>query len=159
MIEAKKLARKCRKIICMTDTLRRAKLVRDWRTGCGLSTADLAAQITKLSGPKVRRQNIEQFEAGDIDRPRYLPELARVMGYASVDQLIRCEPPPKAGQESELSPEALALARSFDRIPKGQIEQMALAMCKTAIEQAIAASQAVSTPLGESIPATGTNGR
>lgn len=118
--------------------------MRDWRTERGLSTVELAAQITKLNGPKVRRQNIEQFEAGAIDRPRYLPELARVMGYASTDQLIRCEAPPKGGQEDGLSAEALALARSFDRIPKGQLEKMALAMCETAIAQAIASAQPTS---------------
>lgn len=157
MIDANNLARKKRKMLCVTDTLRRAALVRDWRLGRGMSTADLAAQITKMGGPKVRRQNIEQFESGDVERPRYLPELARVMGYASTDQLIRCEPPPQADQAGGLSAEALALARSFDRIPKGPIGAMALAMCETAIQQAIAAAQGM--PLGESIPTTGTHGR
>lgn len=53
-----------------------------------MSPADLAARVP------TSRQNIENFESGDVQEPRYLPELARVMGYASTDDLRALKPPP-----------------------------------------------------------------
>jgi len=121
--------------------VRRGKLIQEWRVRRGLNAPELARQLTAQGGPRVSRQQIEQLEAGEVDRPRYLPELARAMGYLSVDQLLRCEPPPEQA-DRPLSPDALALARSLDRIESDELRRVAYATCEATISTLMLQSSA-----------------
>lgn len=59
------------------------KVVQEWRASQRphMSVAELARKVG------VDYQNIQHLEAGDVERPRYLPELAAAMGM-SVEDLI-----------------------------------------------------------------------
>jgi hypothetical protein len=82
---AKFLACKYRKMLCMTTP---GDVVREWReTVLKVSPANLAKRI------QTTRQSIENFEGGLTDRPRFLPELAQLMGL-SVQELLSGKRPP-----------------------------------------------------------------
>ena len=70
------------------------EIVAAWRGKRGLSVREVADLIG------VKRQSIEQLEAGEVQQPRYLHRLARVMGYASTDQLLQGFPPPDEGDQA-----------------------------------------------------------
>lgn len=74
----------------MTRPLTLGSIVKTWRTAepRKWTTAELAKAVG------TSRQNIENLEAGAVGNPRYLQALARVMGYASIDDLLDLKPPP-----------------------------------------------------------------
>lgn len=83
MIEANEFAYKGCKIICMSSTPEHpGHIVKPWREARGWSQKKLG----DLAGG-VSRQNIANLEAGEVTNPHYLPALAKVMGYASSDDL------------------------------------------------------------------------
>ena len=76
-------------MVCMNS---RGEIVKQWREAQGLNTRQLADAVG------TSRQNIENLEADLVDQPRYLPKLARVMGYTSTDELLALrDPPPVQG--------------------------------------------------------------
>ncbi len=96
-----------RKMLCMTT---RGKLVRAWREARGLKTADVARMAN------TSRQNIENLESDEVAFPRYLPRLAKAMGYARTDDLLALKPPP------DLSPGWVPPAEGTPEIdPKAQM--------------------------------------
>lgn len=68
----------------------RGQLVKEWREARGMTTRALAKAIG------TSRQNIENLEADTVDQPRYLPALARYMGYGSTDELLALKEPPSS---------------------------------------------------------------
>lgn len=62
--------------------------MRVWREQRGWNTRELAERVG------TSRQNIENLEADAVDQPRYLPALAKLMGYATVEELIELKMPP-----------------------------------------------------------------
>jgi transcriptional regulator with XRE-family HTH domain len=92
-IRANEFAGNHRKIVCMAT---RGQIVREWRLARGLKAADVA----KLAGTS--RQNIENFELDKVEFPRYLPKLAKAMGYARTDDLLALQRPP--GQSPSQAP-------------------------------------------------------
>ena len=72
-------------MVCMSS---RGEIVKQWREAQGLNTRELADAVG------TSRQNIENLEANAVDQPRYLPKLARVMGYTSTDELLALREPP-----------------------------------------------------------------
>jgi transcriptional regulator with XRE-family HTH domain len=67
----------------------KGQIVRAWRIAAGFETAGQLAELVGTS-----RQNIENLEADSVDQPRYLPRLARLMGYATVEELLNLQDPP-----------------------------------------------------------------
>lgn len=65
-------------------------IVRAWREARGWSPRELGDRVG------TSRQNIENLEADAVDQPRYLPTLAKVMGYATVEELLALKEPPAA---------------------------------------------------------------
>jgi transcriptional regulator with XRE-family HTH domain len=78
-------------MICMTSV---GEIVLAWRTARGWNTRELAEFVG------TSRQNIENLEAGEVGQPRYLPRLAKCMGYASTDELLALKPPPESANSS-----------------------------------------------------------
>jgi transcriptional regulator with XRE-family HTH domain len=85
MLRANFLAAKRRKIVCMKTM---GEIVKKWREEHGLS----AAALGKMVGTS--RQNIENLEKDEVNQPRYLPQLAWVMGYKNTDELLGLKAPP-----------------------------------------------------------------
>lgn len=75
-------------MICMKT---RGQIVKEWREARQWNTRELAKAIG------TSRQNIENLEADAVDVPRYLPKLARLMGYESSDDLRELKAPPTSG--------------------------------------------------------------
>lgn len=90
MVGAKQFAHKRAKMFVMHPTQygHPGEIVKTWRERCGLSVQQLA-DLAQTS-----RQNIENFERCTVRNPHYLPSLARVMGYASSDELRSLKEPP-----------------------------------------------------------------
>lgn len=63
--------------------MRASEKVRTWREAYGMNTRQAADRI----GHGVKRQNIEQFEAGGVENPRYAIYLAKAMRL-TVEQLF-----------------------------------------------------------------------
>lgn len=63
-------------------------IVRAWREERGWSPRELGERVG------TSRQNIENLEADAVDQPRYLPSLARLMGYNTVEELLALMDPP-----------------------------------------------------------------
>lgn len=76
----------------------RGEIVRTWREERKLSPAKLGAMVG------TSRQNIENLEAGTVGEPRYLRELARVMGYRTVEELLDLQDPPTVIDVTETAP-------------------------------------------------------
>lgn len=93
MVGAKSFARKRCKIICMTDLRTKGTIVKAWREARGWSPARLADEVG------TSRQNIENLEKDTVDQPRYLRQLALVMGYESTDELLTLKDPPPSTVE------------------------------------------------------------
>lgn len=72
-------------MICKMKTI--ADRVRSLREGRGWDQSELARRISAISKKKVMPQSIQQLEAGEINRPRYLPELARSLD-TTIDYLL-----------------------------------------------------------------------
>ena len=93
----------------------KGQIVREWRERAKLSPAALGRLVD------TSRQNIENLEADAVDQPRYLPRLARVMGYATVEELLELKEPPPTVTEFILpaprSAEAQPLSEELLRIP------------------------------------------
>ncbi len=66
----------------------RGQIVREWRIAQGLKTSE----VGRLAGTS--RQNIENLESDAVAFPRYLPRLAKAMGYARTDDLLALKRPP-----------------------------------------------------------------
>lgn len=64
-----------------------ADRVRRRREKLGWDQSELARQVSLVARKRIPPQSIQQLEAGEISRPRYLPELARCLG-TTVDDLI-----------------------------------------------------------------------
>jgi transcriptional regulator with XRE-family HTH domain len=79
-------------MLCMTTV---GEFVSAWRVAQGMNTRQLADLVG------TSRQNIENFEAGQVDQPRYLTKLARVMGYQFTDELLAQKPPPMETPQAE----------------------------------------------------------
>lgn len=89
----------------------RGEIVRQWREAQGLNTRQLADAVG------TSRQNIENLEANLVDQPRYLPKLAKVMGYASTDDLLALRnPPPIQGGLAQVAHLMRPLAASIEQI-------------------------------------------
>lgn len=56
------------------------ELRRDKATGLPLSQSELARMVSRASGMNVKQQSISQLEEGLVKNPRYLSELANVLG-------------------------------------------------------------------------------
>lgn len=63
-------------------------IVQEWRKAKAWSTRELAGKVS------TSRQNIENLESGTVGNPRYLKGLAKVMGYARLDDLLDLKEPP-----------------------------------------------------------------
>jgi transcriptional regulator with XRE-family HTH domain len=85
MLDAKLFARKPGKMLCMET---KGQIVRAWRERMGWSPRELGERID------TSRQNIENLEADAVDQPRYLPRLAKLMGYSTVEELLELKVPP-----------------------------------------------------------------
>lgn len=94
MVDANLLACKRHKIVCMKT---KGKLVREWRESLGMDRKELARRVG------TSRQNIENLENDEVDQPRYLVRLAKVMGYSVEDLLALRPPPPHKPQVSTTS--------------------------------------------------------
>lgn len=108
-------------------------IVQEWRRERGLSPAALAKQVG------TSRQNIENFEKNEVKQPRYLPALAKAMGYAATDDLLAGLPPPtgrprppRVVEPLSLVPEglalgalALALAKRCESLPSRTRQRVA----------------------------------
>lgn len=90
IMPANKLARKRRTLRPMKTI---GTIVREWREASGLTIADLVRKV----GHGVRRQNIEQLEKDQVEQPKYLHHLAKLMGYTAEDLLARRKPPSHPG--------------------------------------------------------------
>lgn len=88
-------------------------VVREWRQAEGLTTTELAQKV----GHGVKRQNIEQLESGEVEQPRYIVHLARVMGYTGEDLIARRRPPTMAG--TAIAPSAQKHGNSKSLMPVG----------------------------------------
>lgn len=102
-IRANDFAGNRRKIVCMTT---RGQIVREWRIARGLKPLDVA----NMAGTS--RQNIENFELDKVKFPRYLPKLAKAMGYARADDLLALKPPPGLSPEGVHPQEGTSLQRT-----------------------------------------------
>lgn len=101
----------------------KGQIVREWRTSAGFETAGQLASVVGTS-----RQNIENLEADAVDQPRYLPRLARLMGYASVEQLLElCEPP---GSQESPTDVAQSLSHPSARLQPQELEWREIKMGK-----------------------------
>lgn len=98
-------------MFCM---MTKGQIVSAWRRRQGLSAAELARRVG------TSRQNINNLEADQVDRPHYLPELARVMGYANTDELLALKPP----QDLQGQPASLPVEqpRPADRQPSDKVD-------------------------------------
>jgi transcriptional regulator with XRE-family HTH domain len=81
-------------MLCMSEI---GNSLKNWRIGQKLSTRKLAKMVGTT------RQSIENLEKGDVKRPDYIVELARVMG-CTVEDLsrgrVRPQRPPMGGAHS-----------------------------------------------------------
>lgn len=111
-IDANSFASNSRKIVCMKT---KGQLVKAWREAKGLNTATLG----KMAGTS--RQNIENLENDEVDFPRYLPRLAKAMGYEKTDDLLALkEPPaqsPKSGHPEAGAHSDVNLAHGLSLVP------------------------------------------
>lgn len=73
-------------MLCMKT---KGQIVREWRERMKWTTTQLAREVG------TSRQNIENLEADNVDQPRYLSALAKVMGYLSTDDLLALHAPPE----------------------------------------------------------------
>lgn len=76
------------------------------REKLGMSQEKLAS-IIKKGGFKIAQSTINNLEAGDVKRPRYVPELAKALGVSTEWLLYGTEP--KVAQET-VTPSALRVA-------------------------------------------------
>lgn len=90
IMKANKVARKRRTLQPMRTM---GTIVQAWRKAADLSTQELADKVG------TSRQNIENFEKGDVKRPHYLTKIARAMGY-TVEDLEALRLPPKTGNSA-----------------------------------------------------------
>lgn len=72
-------------MLCNMKTI--SDRVRSLREERGWDQSELARRVSAIAKKKVPPQSIQQLEAGEIKRPRYLPELAKCLS-TTVDYLI-----------------------------------------------------------------------
>jgi transcriptional regulator with XRE-family HTH domain len=85
----------------MTAPTTRGAIVKNWRNRLGLSRAEVARRAG------TSRQNIENVETDKVENPKFLPALAKVMGYQSTDELLQLKEPPSGDSGVDfLTPEA-----------------------------------------------------
>jgi len=86
-------------MICSVETI--ADRVRRLREARGWDQSELARRVSSIASRKVAAQSIQQLEAGDVSRPRYLPELATALG-TSLEYLLTGEGPSQLPNAKEL---------------------------------------------------------
>lgn len=89
-----------------------------------LNSTQMAARVSKvdLSAKKVNRQDIDNLTKGDVEVPRYVKQLAKLMG-CTIDSLMGVETsapsagPHPGGMATEYSPEAAGVAEIVELLP------------------------------------------
>lgn len=93
----------------------RGQIVKAWRTAAGFETAKQLADLVGTS-----RQNIENLEADAVDQPRYLPTLAKLMGYRTVEDLLALNDPP--GNQERPTGQAQSASYRYPKLEPQDLE-------------------------------------
>lgn len=95
MVDANRFACKLGKMFYVAVNMEKVREhVREWKQGFPGGAPAIAAAIKKATGYETSRQNVESFIAGKDPKFELLHGLARVMGYASTDDLADLKPLP-----------------------------------------------------------------